>query len=74
MHLVKEVGAFQLITTELELCQWAVLPDGQGCIQDVLANEAFERRPQAEGLAHLLQTSFPSHMTRSCQAISTVQA
>ena len=63
MHLVEEAGALQLITAELELCQRAVLPDGQGRIQDVLADEALKRRPQAEGLAHILRTYSGSHMT-----------
>lgn len=55
-HLVKEAGTLQLIAAKLKLCQRAVLPNGQGCIQDVLANQALERCPQAEGLAHLLYT------------------
>ena len=57
IHLVEEVGALQLIAAELQLRQWAVLPDGQGCIQNVLAYQALERRPQTEGLANLLQCS-----------------
>ena len=56
IHLVKEAGTLQLIAAKLELCQRAVLANGEGCIQDVLANQALERCPQAEGLAHLLYT------------------
>jgi hypothetical protein len=56
-YLVKEVGALQLVAAELQLRQRAVLPDWQRCIQNVLAYQTFERCPQAEGLADLLQSS-----------------
>ena len=53
-YLVKEAGALQLIATELQLGQRAVLPNWQSGIHDVFANEALQGRPQAERLAHLL--------------------